>query len=99
MVINDHCQHDLHICYILTSNSIHNDNHPATSVESLIYRLRKAFKYSEEKDLVINMNKTKYLDLSTNSISNPLQITDEKSKKSIGKDGYRCLGITMIQSA
>ena len=47
----------------------------ATSIDALVYRLRKVFKYSDKKRLVTNMKKTKY---STNSKSEPLQITDGK---------------------
>ena len=70
----------------------------ATSLDSLLARLCKTFEYSNEKHLIINMNKTKYLDMSTNPSSDPLKITNEKIIKPVGKDGYRYLGMTMIHS-
>ena len=44
------------------------------------------------------MGKTKYLHLSSNPISNPLPIEEDKMIESCGKDRYKYLGITMIQS-
>ena len=70
----------------------------ATSIDALVYTLRKVFNYSDKKRLVTNMKKTKFLDLSTNPKMEPLQITDGTYIEAVGKEGYRHLGVTMIQS-
>ena len=63
---------------------------------SLISRFR-SLNSSSNNNLFANMDKTKYLHLSSNPISDPLQIEKDKMIESCGKDGYKYLGITMIQ--
>ena len=65
---------------------------------SLISRFRSLLNYSSNNYLFANMDKTKYLLLSSNPISDPLPIEEDKMIESCGKDRYKYLGITVIQS-
>ena len=66
--------------------------------DSLCAKIRSLFGYSGDNDQVANIGKTKYLHLSLDPITEPLEIDENQYVESAYEKGYRYLGMLFICS-
>ena len=71
----------------------------ASSIMSLIEKIRALFGYSNDNDQVANIGKTKYLHLSKKPHTEPLQLDLDQFIESAHKKGYVYLGALFICSS
>ena len=71
----------------------------ASSIMSLIEKIRALFGYSNDNDQVANIGKTKYLHLSKKPYTEPLQLDIDQFVESAHKKGYVYLGALFICSS
>ena len=70
----------------------------ASWTDSLCAKIRSLFGYSDDNDQVANIGKTKYLHLSRDPITEPLEIDENQYVESAHEKGYRYLGMLFISS-
>ena len=70
----------------------------ASYLESLIQKIKSLFGYSKDNYQVANVGKTKYLHLSKNPFTEPLEIDEGQFVESAHKKGYVYLGSLFISS-
>ena len=70
----------------------------ASLTNSLCLKIRSLFGYSDDNFQIANIGKTKYLHLSCNPITEPLQIDEEQYVESAHHKGYTYLGMLFICS-
>ena len=70
----------------------------ASMLESLKNKIVELLKYSKDNDQSANIDKTKYLHLSGQPITEPIVIDEERSVESAHKDGYNYIGMLFIAS-
>ena len=70
----------------------------ASLTNSLCQKIRSLFSYSDDNFQIANVGKTKYLHLSLNPFTDPLQIDENQYVESAHKKGYIYLGMLFICS-
>ena len=70
----------------------------AESTNSMGNKLGSLFEYSDDNDQIANLGKTKYLHLSKNPITDPIEVGENQFVESAHKTGYPYLGNLFICS-
>ena len=70
----------------------------ASSIHSLAKKLKSLFKFSENNYQIANISKTKYLHLSNNPTTDPIEINNDEFVESAHEYGYKYLGTLVISS-